>query len=79
VLDVHNEARHLAELKKPKDGSATTEGQGPVSAEGVTAEKAEMEKVTVDGKEKTKCNCGGADGKCPCAPGQCACSGCSKN
>ena len=68
VLDVHNEARHLATLKSPKEGGAagTTAGQGPVSAEGVTAEKAEMEKVEVDGKEKTKCNCGGADGKCPC-------------
>merc|ERR1712070_258878 len=45
----------------------------------VTAEQAEMEKVTKgDGKEGTKCNCGGADGKCPCPPGQCTCSGCSK-
>jgi len=41
-------------------------------------EEAEMEKVNVDGKEKTKCNCGGSDGKCPCEPGKCACSGCSK-
>jgi len=80
VLDVHNEARHLAGLKNPKEGAAgvPTEGQGPTSSEGVTAEKAEMEKVTVDGQEKTKCNCGGADGKCPCEPGKCACSGCSK-
>ena len=78
VLDVHNEARHLATLKSPKEGGAGAEGQGPVSAEGVTAEKAEMEKVEVDGKEKTKCNCGGADGKCPCEPGKCACAGCSK-
>merc|ERR1711939_430003 len=45
----------------------------------VTAEQAEMEKVTKgDGKEGTKCNCGGADGKCPCPPGQCTRSGCSK-
>lgn len=81
VLDVHNEARHLATLKNPpKEGAAGgAEGQGPVSAEGVTAEKAEMEKVTTaDGQEKTKCNCGGADGKCPCEPGKCACSGCAK-
>lgn len=66
VLDVHNEAKHLAELKSGKSVS----GKGEV-----TAESAEMEKV---GDGKTKCNCGGADGKCPCAPGECACSGCSK-
>jgi RNA recognition motif-containing protein len=82
VLDVHNEARHLATLKNPKEGGVagtSTQGQGPVSAEGVTAEKAEMEKTTgPDGKEGTKCNCGGADGKCPCEPGKCMCTGCSK-
>lgn len=67
VLDVHNEAKHLAALKTGKTG-------GPVPS----AEEAEMEKVDIDGKERTKCNCGGADGKCPCEPGKCACSGCSK-
>ncbi|KAK3673062.1 Protein vip1 [Recurvomyces mirabilis] len=71
VLDVHNEAKHLAALKT---------GNNPQSTSGTkpTAEEAEMEKVDVDGKERTKCNCGGADGKCPCEPGKCACSGCSK-
>jgi len=69
VLDVHNEAKHLAALKsgKSEDGS-----------EKPSAEQAEMEKVEVDGKEKTKCNCAGAEGKCPCPEGQCACSGCAK-
>jgi len=43
-----------------------------------TAEEAEMEFVEVDGQKKTKCNCGGTDEKCPCEPGKCACSGCSK-
>ena len=82
VVDVHNEARHLASLKsgKPEDSVAnpvSSEKPDP-SATLPTPEQAEMEKVNVDGKEKTKCNCGGADGKCPCAPGQCACEGCSK-
>ena len=84
VMDVHNEARYLASMKSGKpEGSIAN----PVSDEktgGVapgtmpTAEQAEMENVEVDGKKKTKCNCGGADGKCPCEPGMCACSGCSK-
>ncbi|KAK3112218.1 Protein vip1 [Teratosphaeriaceae sp. CCFEE 6253] len=67
VLDVHEEAKHLAALKS---GKGSEKGQMP------TAEEAEMEKVGDQGK--TKCNCGGADGKCPCEPGKCACSGCSK-
>jgi hypothetical protein len=65
VMDVHNEAKHLASLKS---------GTGSVPS----AEEANMEKVTIDGQEKTQCNCGGADGKCACPPGQCACEGCSK-
>ena len=32
----------------------------------------------VPGTEKTICQCGGNTGTCPCAAGQCACSGCSK-
>lgn len=69
VLDVHNEAKHLAELKKAN----SAEKSGVPSAE-----EAELEKVQIGGQERTKCNCGGADGKCPCEPGKCACSGCSK-
>ncbi|KAK5128431.1 hypothetical protein LTR85_003099 [Meristemomyces frigidus] len=70
VLDVHNEAKHLAALKsgKSEDGSDSKP----------SAEQAEMEKVEVDGKEKTKCNCAGAEGKCPCPEGKCSCSGCAK-
>ena len=33
----------------------------------------------VAGTDKTTCECGGADGKCPCTEGKCACSGCSKS
>nr|POE78659.1 protein vip1 [Quercus suber] len=109
VLDVHNEARHLAGLSAGNkdmgmhnvEGSDRTKCQCGADSSScpcapgtcacnncaknpdqktssVSAEQAEMEKVTVDGKEKTKCNCGGADGKCPCEPGKCSCSGCSK-
>lgn len=82
VLDVHNEARHLASLKtgKPEGEVANpvAAAQQSSAATMPTPEQAEMEKVQVDGQEKTKCNCGGADGKCPCEPGKCACSGCSK-
>lgn len=115
VLDVHNEARHLAGLKS---GKAPQQGEGDLNLHNVagtdrtacncgaqggvcqcapgkcgcsscpknpdeksttrSAEEAEMEFVEVDGQKKTKCNCGGVDGKCPCEPGKCACSGCSK-
>jgi len=68
VLDVHNEAKHLAALKSGKGEDEKMPN----------AEEAEMEKVEVGGQEKTKCNCGGAEGKCPCPPGKCSCSGCAK-
>jgi len=70
VLDVHNEARHLANLKAGKDTSSTGESSKP------SAEEAGMEKVP--GTEKTKCNCGANTEKCPCEPGKCACSNCAK-
>jgi hypothetical protein len=110
VLDVHNEAKHLAGLKTGKGddlglhnvaGTNRTAcncgAQGKicqcaagkcdcsscpknsdVKSTNRTAEEAEMEFVEVDGQKKTKCNCGGTDEKCPCEPGKCACSGCSK-
>lgn len=69
VLDVHNEARHLANLKSST--SADTEKAGP------SVEEAEMEKVGES--DRTKCNCGANTEKCPCAPGKCACNNCAKN
>jgi hypothetical protein len=72
VLDVHNEAKHLASLKSGKPVAAGSTSEKP------SAEEAGMEKVEIDGKERTKCQCGGADGKCPCEEGKCACAGCSK-
>jgi len=69
VLDVHNEARHLADLKK---------SQTPTSA---TGEKPGVEEAGVHsvGGDKTQCNCGATTEKCPCPPGKCACSNCAKN
>ncbi|KAJ4324697.1 Protein vip1 [Neodidymelliopsis sp. IMI 364377] len=63
VMDVHNEARHLADLKKGGNGSKPSAAQADVHGVG-------------DGK--TQCNCGSEAGKCPCPEGQCACSGCAK-
>jgi RNA recognition motif-containing protein len=60
VMDVHNEARHLADLQKND-----TPGQSEKPTE-------------VPGTDKTQCNCHSDDGKCGCAPGKCACSGCAK-
>ncbi|EKG20059.1 hypothetical protein MPH_02634 [Macrophomina phaseolina MS6] len=76
VIDVHNEARHLADLKKQQQAQ-----QQPGEASGTTktpsAEEAEME--VIPGTEKTKCNCGATSEKCPCEPGKCACAGCAKS
>jgi len=55
VVDVHNEARHLADLKSGKQDIHSV------------------------GEGRTKCNCGSESGKCPCAPGACACASCGKN
>lgn len=63
VLDVHNEARHLADLKKGGAGKPTPE-QANVH--------------TLPGSDKTQCNCSSEAGKCPCPEGKCACSGCAK-
>lgn len=66
VLDIHNEARRLAELKKQ---------QGTGSAD--TAGSSTNDPVFV-GPEKTTCACGGNEGKCGCPEGKCACAGCNK-
>jgi len=77
VMDVHNEARRLADLKAGK----STSGQASDTAEGsegkVDPEKAELH-YTGEG-DKTACNCAGASGKCACVPGKCSCSSCAKN
>ena len=64
VRDIHAEARRLADLKSGKGGGSMEHNEKT------------MERVP--GTEKTTCQCGGNTGTCPCAEGQCACSGCSK-
>ncbi|CZT16080.1 related to actin cytoskeleton protein (VIP1) [Ramularia collo-cygni] len=109
VLDVHNEAKHLASIKQGKAENHPVEGNpsrteckcsansgkcscvpgacacsdcgknpdAPATTK-KTAEEAQMEKVTVGGQEKTKCNCGGSETACPCEAGKCACASCPK-
>ncbi|KAF1842516.1 actin cytoskeleton protein-like protein [Cucurbitaria berberidis CBS 394.84] len=64
VVDVHNEARHLADLKK-------SDKSGKPSAE-------ESNVHAVSGSDKTQCNCASDAGKCGCPEGKCACAGCAK-
>lgn len=71
VLDVHNEARRLADLKKGENPDSQ-------SAAGQTG-KSENPPQEVKGTEKTVCTCGGKDGVCGCAPGHCACASCAKS
>jgi len=88
VIDVHNEARRLADLKAPPKSTsppAGTSGAGEKagapapgsSSSAVDPEKAELHYTGVG--DKTACNCGGAEGVCACAPGKCSCSSCGKN
>jgi len=43
------------------------------------AGKSTNEPQHVEGTEYTVCKCGGTEGKCPCAPGYCACKNCAKS
>lgn len=76
VLDVHNEARHLANLKGGRSSPVATEG-GDEKTSSVGVEEAGLE--IVPGTDRTKCNCGAVTEKCPCEPGKCACAMCAKN
>jgi len=72
VMDVHNEARYLANLKSGKDTSSS-------SHEASAEEKEKMNLHHVAGTDsKTACDCSGSTGVCVCAEGQCACDGCGK-
>lgn len=88
VVDVHNEARHLADLKRSKEqpakppcecgspsaaGAATDSTPAPVS----DIEKSGLHKVA--GSDRTQCNCAAVSAACPCPAGECACAGCAKN
>jgi len=78
VLDVHNEARHLADLKKTAgtDKSACSCGGDDKRCD-CPAGQCVCSGCSKQGK-KSSCNCGGDAGTCSCPEGKCACSGCSK-
>ncbi|KAF2191088.1 hypothetical protein K469DRAFT_720067 [Zopfia rhizophila CBS 207.26] len=77
VMDVHNEARHLADLKAGKQpGPAGTTGAAEASTEKPSVEEAGVEQIP--GTEQTKCNCGSSAEKCACPPGKCGCANCGK-
>jgi hypothetical protein len=63
VLDVHNEARHLADLKKKEQGKDTTG----------------VHHLPEPDSDKTTCNCQADSGNCGCSEKECVCSGCGKN
>lgn len=67
VMDVHNEARYLADLKGGKQAGAASS----------STEKPTLEQVP--GTDKTTCNCGSSSANCPCEPGKCACNNCEKS
>jgi hypothetical protein len=64
LLDIHNEARRLAELRKLENRRSAEFGS---TADGNSHV----------GLEKTTCACGGNEGVCSCEPGKCACAGCN--
>ncbi|KAI5852459.1 hypothetical protein DFP73DRAFT_532772 [Morchella snyderi] len=63
LLDIHNEAKRLAELRKSENRRSAELG---ATADG---------NPFVD-PEKTTCACGGNEGACTCESGKCACAGC---
>ena len=89
VMDVHTEARRLADLKtgKQQGAAGSTEtptptpstASAPAPAYGSTAGNIPAGTSQVPGTDKTQCNCGGDTGACPCEAGKCACASCPKN
>ncbi|KAL9056382.1 MAG: hypothetical protein Q9162_002973 [Coniocarpon cinnabarinum] len=92
VVDVHTEARRLADMKAGKSpteqsaagtpgmsaaaGGMAATGANAPASHGELVEKMNMEQIP--GTSNTKCTCAGESGTCPCAPGQCRCAGCGK-
>lgn len=66
ALDIHNEAKRLAELKLQKKRQSQELGS---SADG----------HPFVGPDKTTCGCAGNASKCGCEPGKCACADCDKS
>jgi len=71
VLDIHAEALRLSGLRDKYNQTTGTGTGSSSSSEG----KFQPESV---GNGKTHCGCGGVDGVCGCASGNCTCAGCSK-
>lgn len=89
VVDIHNEARRLADIKKKEAGGADPAKQtckcdsdsGSCSCAPETCACADCGKSTirrVSGTDNTICNCNGKTSDCPCEEGHCACSSCPK-
>jgi RNA recognition motif-containing protein len=72
VMDVHNEARYLADLKKKEQGGAAGKSNN-------SAEEMNLHSLPPPNQNLTQCDCAADDGKCACEPGKCACKGCGKS
>ncbi|KAF1986954.1 hypothetical protein K402DRAFT_393106 [Aulographum hederae CBS 113979] len=90
VMDVHNEARHLADLKTGKSSSGVepVEGTDKTTCKcGSSTEKCPCEPgkcacsncAKNETSEKQTCACGSTAANCPCPPGKCGCANCEKN
>jgi RNA recognition motif-containing protein len=83
VMDVHNEARYLADLKKKEQGtSADSEKTGcgcSKTDKTPSAEEMNVHSLPAPNQNLTQCDCAADTGSCPCPEGQCACKGCSKS
>jgi len=66
VMDVHNEARHLADIKKQQQGGKAGDNMG-------------LHNLPDPDADKTVCRCQADTGSCACSEKTCACSGCGKN
>jgi len=73
ILDIHSEARRLADLRK-----AEQEGQAKsTNPSGGSSAGAPSAGAPTSGKQT--CTCGGNEGQCTCAPGTCQCDPCKAN
>jgi RNA recognition motif-containing protein len=90
VVDVHNEAKRLAELKKKDAGGAEAATQGMAQDAKASAQQAagSAQQTAADygvnvpvptGTGQTTCKCGSNSEKCPCPPGKCGCTNCAKS
>ncbi|KAA8895343.1 hypothetical protein FN846DRAFT_970076 [Sphaerosporella brunnea] len=66
AMDIHNEAKRLAELKKQQRRQSQELGQ---TADGKPFVAPDL----------TTCACGGQPNACTCEPGKCGCAGCAKS